>query len=771
VTRRAPEPPHPTHEPLLRELARYRLAVEHLHEGVVVYDADGAAVVVNARAQEILGVTAAELTGRTLDGGPWDVRSDDGRPLPSDRLPAWLALADGRPQLGRLLDVRVGDGRRWLLVNATPVTGADEAVLGVVVSFVDVTRVREAETALAESEAHFRLLAEHASDVVGLADLDCRYQYLSPAARRIFGRDPEALIGRSAFEFIHPEDRPVVEGVRARLVEGGADETFEYRIRHGDGGFRWVEAGVGVVRRAGGDAAAIQIHVRDVSARRQQREALRQAGELFSSAFDRAPSGMALEAPDGRVLRSNDALRAMLAAPGPLEGRPLPLGGDDAEIPLREALLAGVRDDFELDRLVRGPGGEPRVLHRTVTALRDADGAVLHCVAHHEDVTERRVVEERVRRLAEPRPPLARDRRELPLEDALALLEASAEIGQALAEQRDLETVLALVAGHALDVLRASGIVLALLEGDDVRIAAAAGDAPVALGMVVPVAASGCEDVVRSRTPQRRRDADDDSELLTVPLLAAGRVVGVLAALSPARASFDAGAERALRTFGDGAAAAVELASRVEAARLRVLLAAQEAERTRLARELHDETLQHLAAVAMRLDGLAAVAAAPLGEQVEAVADTVRGQVDGLRRVIADLRPAALADLGFAGALEALAEHAESTWPMQVALELPAAGDDPPAEVAAAAYRIVQEALTNAGRHGRPDHVTVAVRSEHGALVVLVQDDGAGFGPGEPGQHGLGLRGMRERAALVGGAVDVRDAAPGVTVHARLPLH
>lgn len=761
-------------------------ALEHLHDGVVIYDPHGVVVAANHRAAELLGLSDDELAGRPVGDRRWDAVDADGAPWPPDRFPVQLARVTGEPQLDRLMGVRVpGGDTRWILINANPVHAGAE-LLGVVASFVEVTAMREAQLALAEREQQFRLLAEQATDVVGRADRDAVWTYVSPACRRVLGYAPEELVGRSAFELMHPDDVAEAQAARRALLAGADQLTFEHRHPRPEGGWRWVQHHVGVVRGPGGAIEGFLTHLRDVDERHRGEEALRRAGALFTSAFERAPTGMALEDPDGCLLRVNRALCELLALDeDALLGRRLadfaPGEVPDALAPLRSS----VSDETEAEHPITTADGRRVLVRRAISAVRDEDGALLHCVTHVEDVTDQRDAEARVRRLA-ARGPLGLP--DAPLDHgtfrrALATLEATADLGAALVQPGALPDVLRLVVERGRELVSARGVVLALLQDDDLEIAATAGEAPLRVGARVPLAESNFGDVLRTGRPVQRRDvvavsptvAGDEpvrlASLLVVPMLSAGRAVGLLAAGDKLGGDgFGDDDIRTLQTFAATAAAAVELARDVADDRLREVLAAQEAERGRWARELHDDTLQHLAALSIQLTAAAqAAGGTAIAATLHAAVAQVRVQIAALRGLITDLRPADLDELGLPEAIGALAERTEAAWGLQVRTRIDAGPHRLAADVEATAYRVLQEALTNAGKHAAATTASVEVVADDDVLRLRVSDDGHGFDPADRAD-GFGLRGMRERVALLGGTLRVAPAQRGTVVEARLPI-
>ena len=234
--------------------------------------------------------------------------------------------------------------------------------------------------------------------------------------------------------------------------------------------------------------------------------------------------------------------------------------------------------------------------------------------------------------------------------------------------------------------------------------------------------------------------------------------------------------EQLLRAFAASAATAVALAQSVESERLRSLMAAADAERTRWARELHDETLQGLGALRLLL---AAARRRGDAKQTELAVDEaiehLQEEIENLHAIISDLRPAALDELGLRPALEALLERRSDHGALAIDSELVlpdpnACGDDLEPEIESTIYRLVQEALTNVVRHASARRVRVAVIATASAVSIEVIDDGVGFAP-DASRSGFGLAGMRERAFLAGGTVMIDSGAAGTVVRAELPAH
>ena len=380
----------------------------------------------------------------------------------------------------------------------------------------------------------------------------------------------------------------------------------------------------------------------------------------------------------------------------------------------------------------------------------------------------------------------------LELERTVSALDATIQIARALGGQTNLQAVLELVAKRGRALVSARALVIELLDGDELEFAAAAGEIPADLiGTRAKLANTVASAALRSRRPQRLRDQltrarfDQDGlgrlglaaeDGLVVPLVFRDRPYGVIVALDHLEhGQFAAEDERLLEAFAASAAIAVSTAQSAADERRRQRLAAAEAERSRWARELHDDTLQALGnlrlmlATAMRSGDPEAMASA-IGRSLEQLEiDTA-----GLRALITELRPAALDQLGLEPALLALVDRVRSG-----GLDIDAAVDlgyehgrcteRLSSDLETGVYRIVQESLTNAVKHGQAARASVEVIETGHEVCVMVRDDGSGFDL-DVETNGFGLLGIRERVELLQGTVEIVSApGKGTTVSVALP--
>jgi signal transduction histidine kinase len=391
------------------------------------------------------------------------------------------------------------------------------------------------------------------------------------------------------------------------------------------------------------------------------------------------------------------------------------------------------------------------------------------------------------------------------LERTVATFDATTQIALAVGGETDLDVILELVAKRGRALVGARVLLIELCRRQELVVAAGAGELPAGvIGQSTQMRDSLAGQALRTRRTLRLDDEVNRARFdehgtgrlgvsarggLVVPLLFRGNGYGALLALDRLEdgPSFSAEDQRLLEAFATSAATAVATAQSVASERQRQRLAAAEAERRRWARELHDDTLQSLSALRIGLS------TAARSEQPDALRDAYHQAVaqleegiTNLRALITDLRPAALDELGTEAAVEALAERTtrhgiEVDVSIDLAHERARERDRERGsqaltrhtpELETAIYRVVQEALTNATKHGHAGRAIVEIHEDASTVYVEVRDDGSGFDTSAE-TSGFGLLGMRERVELLDGTLRV-DSSPGAnagtTVHASFPI-
>jgi signal transduction histidine kinase len=375
------------------------------------------------------------------------------------------------------------------------------------------------------------------------------------------------------------------------------------------------------------------------------------------------------------------------------------------------------------------------------------------------------------------------------LERAVRSLEATTEITHAVGGETDLSLILETIAKRGRALVEARSLLILLEEGGELRVVAAAGEFDNHSEVRLAVASSAPGQVFRSRQASRLRDLDPDlpvetdglgmgGESLLVPLIFRGQSVGVLVALDPLAedAEFGVESEQVLGSFAASAATAVATAQSAAAVSVRNSIEAAERERGRWARELHDESLQSMAGLRVMLSAARRGGdAADVDGLLEQAVEQVDATIAEMRRLIADLRPATLDELGLEAALEALVERLRWGDVLDVRLRVDLSDDEDGrpirfvAQTENTVYRLVQEALTNVAKHSEASEAAVEVIEVGGEIRVRVEDRGRGFENGAE-TDGFGLLGMRERVVLGGGTLAVRSApGEGTAITAVLP--
>ena len=374
------------------------------------------------------------------------------------------------------------------------------------------------------------------------------------------------------------------------------------------------------------------------------------------------------------------------------------------------------------------------------------------------------------------------------LHQSIERLDASQQISRALGTETDPETLLQLIAKRGRALVGARTVVMETLDGTDLVVTAAAGELPPdIIGRRVPLQGTVASVAIEQDRTQRLESPENRARFeqrglgqvgfevgsgLVVPLVFRGRPYGAMLALdhldSPTR--YTAKEERLLEAFASSAAAALATAQAVVSEHLRQRIAAAEHERAWWARELHDETLQGLASIRLRLGAILASGDwAPEDDtEIPRALREVRDQTDAdimtLRGLISELRPAALDEVGAEQAIRALVDRvARDEVTIELSVDLAYEQGRQPerldGDLENAMYRVIQEALTNARRHGDADLVRIDVREDDETVYVRITDDGCGFDPRDR-TDGFGLVGMRERAELLSGRLTV-TSGPG----------
>ena len=367
-------------------------------------------------------------------------------------------------------------------------------------------------------------------------------------------------------------------------------------------------------------------------------------------------------------------------------------------------------------------------------------------------------------------------------------LESLDEITTAMVTEIEPSRLLTLIVSRLRELVdaRLVAVLLPAAEGT-LEVAGAAGDLADGLaGFRLALDRSKSGRVFRQGASVRVDSLLDDPEVdpeltrrvgaragVWVPLLARGETIGVLMALDRRQADprFTDADLRVAETFASRAAVAVDLSRRVARETVHRIVEGQEHERRRLSRELHDETGQALTSILLGLktvedaQGTDAFAAT-VGQLRELVVATLQD----VRRLAVELRPRALDDFGLVPALERLTTSFSEQTAIAVELESRLPDARLPSDIETVLYRVVQEALTNVVKHAQAGHVSIVLSQRDGKVAAVIEDDGRGFSGEADAEGGLGLVGMRERVALLGGRLGLESSeGAGTTIVVEVP--
>lgn len=642
---------------------------------------------------------------------------------------------------------------------------------------------QEKMNALQESEQRFRNLVENVNAYYYVSDARGKLQYGSPNLFRATGYTAQELLGRSYLRLVASEDRRrVVEHYLARTRDGSVDTAIEFRARRKDGTSIWVEQSTRIVRDIHGKVMYYHSVVRDVSDRKRVEEALRFAEAKYRSLVESIPAITYIALADkigGTVYVSPQIHHITGYTRTEWEQQPSlwseHLFEEDRDRVLAEYLHAGKHNlPFRSEyRFIRKDGRIVWFRDEASIITDERGNRYFHGAVF--DITETKALEASLRQ-------------------NFRQLEAIYQLNEAL-NRAESESAIFREAINAITVaLHADHASVLLLDEHGVmrfrawhRLSAGyrqrvEGHSPWSRNDtsfdIIPI-----PDIFQEASLQPFLDAMAEEgirSLVFVPLVLKGKLIGKFMVYFDSPHESSQSELHLCHAIAYHICFALERLHAQEALRQLTsrVIEAQETERKRISRELHDSIGQMLSSVKFRLH-----AAIERGAKQTEIAHTLHEvqmllekTLQEVRRISQNLRPSVLDDLGLAAAVRSLTEEFEKQTHIPVLLKLDELPERLPSEIELVLFRIIQEAMTNVQRHAQATQLVVTVDHRDGTLRVSIRDNGRGFDPPametKPGvERGLGLDSIEERAASIGGSVRIESLpGKGTDIIVQIPL-
>jgi PAS domain S-box-containing protein len=813
---------------------RFQAIFDQSYQFIGLMEPDGTLIEANQTAVQFAGITLEDVVGKPF----WETYWWQISPATQEQLKAAIA----RAAAGELVhyDVEVqGAGGQVVTIDFSikPIRDLNGHVVLLIPEGRDITDLRHTLESLQRTEA--RLAEAQQVARMGHWDYDVATQeaFWSDTLYTVFGLQREAVTdpGKEFLDRVHPDDLPELRLEMERAYRQHTSYEVSYRIIQPDGGVRAVYGAGNVTTNDAGEVTRMSGIVQDISRRQQLEESLARSVTRLSS-VNNVGQIVAASQDLGQIYREVlAAARALLGADMVLlfeyDQEALHVRAADHDGTARIGRLsipanAGVAGEVwttgravwlsgdecrrrRSGRLAQLVDYEPRAMVTVPVRWQDQIVGVLQAVDRRDDAFDLEDLNTLQAVGTWTAIAIGKARQHAALERRLREGEAVAHISRALSGTLEPQSILDLIAATAQSVVpHTDWTVIHLLRGRPERLfpVAAAGSAPPADEYVIASNQGIAGHVLLAGHLINVGDVREDDRasefaravgvrsMLVAPIQSRNRAIGTISSVSRQPHTFTAEDEHLITILASQAALAIENAqlfdsqrraravAELQRERLRELtqriVSAQEEERLRISRELHDEAGQALTSLKISLDlirvGLPAEQEA-LRARLAGVAALADETMETLRTLAHDLRPPGLDAFGLNVALEGLCYDFGARTQLPVTyrgLELP----ELPTAVALSMYRLVQEALTNIAKHADARQAQVELTRDDGYLCVDVVDDGKGFVPETEAEDprrrgGIGLVSMRERAELLGGTLQIETSpGQGTRLTARIPL-
>ena len=778
-------------EALQKSEKRYRQLLDTLQEGIWVIDQDARTTFVNPRMAEMLGYTVEEMQGKHL----FSFMDQQGIEIAERNL---RRREQGIAEQHDFEFLRKDGSRMLALLETSPIRDDEGNYAGAIAGIQDITDRRQADQALQKSEA---LLAEtqRLARVGGWElNVDTSEVVWTEEVYRIHEvpSDFQPML-ENALAFYAPEDRPILEDAIRRASETGGPWDLELRFITAKGNRLWVRA-IGKAERQDGKVVRLSGTFQDVTERREAEQALRESEARWRSVTETSPDYVMLLDKDLAIEFVNRASPGLTKEE--LIGTPLyAYVAEDRQVEIKQ-LLESVLDTAEpsgYETEFITPDGKA-IYYESRVVARFIDDQVTGLSVTARDITARKQTERALHEAKEAaeQARLEEWERRQEADRRRRIAEVLSDVLGALNSNEPLYQVLdfiALQAKHLLDSHAVAIYSLGEMAGTSALQAAEGLPDGYIVGTATPPGLGALRKAVGAREPVLVPDvaaplpdgaplprgtegavteADGAAfcrALLAIPIVLQNEVYGGMLLYYDEPRSFSGEELELAAVFGDQIALAVENGRLKE----QVKQTAATAERSRLARDLHDSVTQALFSASLVAEVLPQVWQRDPEEAqqgLEELRHLTRGALAEMRTLLLELRPTALLETKLDDLLRQLTEAITSRAQVSTLMHMEPSPLLPP-EVHVTFYRVAQEALHNTVKHAGANHVTVSLQASpppasrrddswEGEIKLLVTDDGRGFDPGQRNPNQLGLRIMHERAASVGARLTI-ESQPG----------
>ena len=757
-----------TEEVLRANEERFRSLIEDMHVGILLLGPDTEAKFANQAALDMFGLRREQALGSRISQIYFDPIREDGTKIPSSMLPGARSIHTGETIRNQVVGWRRPESNDvlWTLIGAIPQLTDQGEVASVILSITNITEMKKAEGALRKSEELFRTLVENLHVGVVLIGADQEIKFANKACLAMFGRKEGEIIGKKASDLgmtpvnddgteIPLSMRPVARAITTR--QAIFNESMGWR-REGSNEILWLQGEVVPLFGENGEIERVIASFSDITKRKKAEEALRASEELFRTLVENLHVGILLLGPNQEIQFAN---RASLTMFGMKEEQVLgkrtidlgmtPLNEAGTEMPasMRPAPRAIAARQAVLNAVLgwrRAGSNDVLWILGDAVPLFGKNGELEKMILSISDITARKQAEEALR--------------------------ASEELFRTLVENLQMGISLIGPNQEILFANRASSNMFGLKEGQSL------GKSAIDLGMMpldefgreMPASTRPVARAIATRQPVlnwvmgwRLPGANDILWIQgeAVPLFGKnGELKYVVTAYN--NITERKRADEALR----------QLSTR--------LLQLQDEERRRVGRELHDVLAQSVMAVNLDLAQVAR-SSVRLDKQAKQALSEARDMLGEMSREIRTLsytlHPPVLDELGLALAIQEYAAGFGERSGIGVEVDVQAGFGRLTQEAEIALFRIVQESLLNIQRHSGSESAKIRLRGAADYIELQVSDQGCGIdqiavdrGGNTRTRLGVGILGMRERMAQLGGNLEVESNSSGTTVRATIPL-